>query len=80
MTLTYKGKDQIKTLIGGLISIVIKVITLAIVMKLTITIFSRSNTTTTINKIFKDVTNDKTKHYFAKDNIYFAFRESNNLI
>ena len=41
---------------------------------LTITIFQRGKITTSINKVFKDVTNDPTKHYFARDNIYFAFR------
>ena len=41
---------------------------------LTITIFQRGNVLTGINSIFKDLTNDETKHYFAKDNVYFAFK------
>ena len=33
---------------------------------LTISIFQRGNTSTSVNKIIKDITNDQEKHYFAK--------------
>ena len=72
---TFGGEDSFKTLIGGVISLIISMIVLSITLTLTVTIFQKSNVTSSINKIFKDITNDQTKHYFAKEDVYFAFRK-----
>ena len=37
-------------------------------------IIRRDKVTTSISKTFRDLTNDQTKHYFAKDNVYFALK------
>ena len=70
---TYNGEDSFKTLFGGVTSNIINLIILIIAILLSITILQRANTSTSTNKSFKDLTNDPTKHYFAKDNVFFAF-------
>ena len=72
--LTYQGDQSFKTLIGGIVSNFIRLGILIIALLLTITIFQRGNVSTGINNIFKDLTNDETKHYFAKNNVYFALK------
>ena len=71
---TYNGKSEVKSLFGGIVSTIIRAIVFLIALMLTITIFQRGNITTSINTIFKDLTNDSVKHYIARDGIYFAFR------
>ena len=61
-------------MLGGIVSMIIRATVFAIALMLTITIFQRGKITTSINKVFRDLTNDPTKHYFARDNVYFAFR------
>ena len=39
---------------------------------LTISIFQRSKVTTSINTIYKDLSSDSEKHYFAKNSAFFA--------
>ena len=63
---SFDGNDSFETLLGGLVSITIKLGALAIAIMLTISIFQRDNTLTYINKVIKDFTNDQEKHYFAK--------------
>ena len=41
---------------------------------LTVTVFQRGKPTTSINTIYRELTNDETKHYFAKDTVYFALK------
>ena len=74
LSLTYKGKDKFKTLGGGIISIIVKLITFAVALTLTVTVFQRGKSATSINTIYKDLTNDQTKHYFMKDTIYFGLK------
>ena len=74
ISLTYNGDDEFKSLFGGVVSTVIRLIVFVISIMLLVTIFQRGKTTQSINKIFRDITNDETKHYFAKDNVYFAFK------
>ena len=73
VTLTYDGKSSFKTLFGALISIVIMFTVLSIFGVLSYWIIFKIKTTTSINKIFKDNTNDSEMHYFAKSDVYFAF-------
>ena len=51
---------------------IIRIITFAISVSLLITIFQRSNSNLNVSFIQKDLTNDNEKHYFAKNDIYFA--------
>ena len=57
--------NEFKTLAGGILSSAIKIAIFWITILLTITIFQRGNTATSINEIIKDITIDQTKHYFA---------------
>ena len=73
--LTYNGKDSYKTLFGGIVSIAIQLFALFISIVLMVSIFQRSNSTFTTNKIIKDITYDTTQHYFAQNkDVYFAIR------
>ena len=63
---SFNGNDSFETLFGGLVSVAIKFGVLVISILLTISIFQRGNTSTSVNKIFKNMTNDQEKHYFAK--------------
>ena len=73
VTLTFDGKSSFKTLFGALISIVIMLSVLSIFGLLVYWIIIKIMTSTSINKIFKDYTNDSEMHYFAKSDVYFAF-------
>ena len=60
---------------GGIVSAIIKMAVISITIMLSITIFQRGSTTTSINKHFKDITNDPTAHYFSQNNeVYFAVK------
>ena len=63
---SFNGHDSFETLLGGLVSVIIKLGVLVIAILLTISIFQRDNTSTSVYKFFKDITNDQEKHYFAK--------------
>ena len=63
---SFNGNDSFETFLGGLVSMTIKLGVLVIAILLTISIFQRDNTSTSVYKIFKDITNDQEKHYFAK--------------
>ena len=47
---------------------------LCAIISLSITVFQRSNSTFSVNTIFKDITNNNEKHYFAQKDVYFAFK------
>ena len=66
VNLSFSGSSTYKTVFGGLTSIVIKLGALAIAILLIITIFQRDNSTISVYKTFKDITNDQENHYFAK--------------
>ena len=63
---SFNGKDSFSTFPGGITTVIIKVGVLVIAILLTMSIFQRGNTTTSVNKVIKDITNDDEKHYFAK--------------
>ena len=66
VTFSFNGQDSFTTFLGGITTILIKMAVLIIAILLTIAIFEKGNTSTSINKIIKDITNDNEKHYFAK--------------
>ena len=66
VTFAFNGKDSFTTLLGGTTTILIKIGVLIVSILLTISIFQKDNSSRSVNKIIKDVTNDKMKHYFAK--------------
>ena len=70
---TYQGKDEFKTLFGGIVSLIIKIFIIAIALSLIITIIQRGNSSYSINTVFKDNTDSEDIHYFAKNDVYFAF-------
>ena len=70
---TYNGQSSFKTLLGGIVSCFIKLGIVVISVLMTITILQKDNTSVTINTMYKDITNDQTEHYFAKNSdVYFA--------
>ena len=66
VNLSFNGSDTYKTVLGGFASIIIKLGALAIAILLIITIFQRDNSTISVYKTFKDITNNQESHYFAK--------------
>ena len=69
------GSSEFKTVFGGIISILIKLAVISISIMLTITIIQRGNTSSGVSMIMKDITNDPTKHYFARNSdVYFAVK------
>ena len=66
ISFSFNGEDTFSTIFGGITTIIIKVVVLVIAIFLTMSIFQKGNTTTSINKVIKDITNDDEKHYFAK--------------
>ena len=68
VNLSFNGNDTYKTALGGIASIIIiiKLGALAIAILLMISIFQRDNSTISVYKTFKDITNDQESHYFAK--------------
>ena len=66
MSFYINGKESISTFSGGIASILVKTGVLIVAILLSITVFQRGNTTKSINRVVKDITNDSEKHYFAK--------------
>ena len=71
---TIKGEQEFKTLLGGIVSTIVRCVVFMIGLILTVTIFQRGKITASINTIFRDLTNNSEKHYFTKDNTYFALK------
>ena len=75
ITFTYDGNESFKTLFGGIASIAIRMTVLIIALMLLLTVIQRGNTFYSYNKVFRDLTNDSTQHYFAKKSeAYFAIK------
>ena len=66
VNLSFSGSSTYKTALGGIASIIIKLGALVIAILLMISIFQRDNSTISVYKTFKDITNDQVSHYFAK--------------
>ena len=66
MSFYIDGKDSMTTFSGGIASMLVKTGVLIVAILLSITIFERGKTQTSINRVIKDITNDNNKHYFAK--------------
>ena len=64
--MSFNGNDSYQTFYGGATTLLIKIGVLIISVLLTISIFQKGNTTTSVNRVIQDITNDPTKHYFAK--------------
>ena len=75
MTFTFDQNSSYQTLIGVFVSSIIHLVILVISILSIIMILNRRNTSTSIDKIAKDLTNDLEKQYFAKNNdAYFALK------
>ena len=77
ITLTYNGDSSYKTLIGGIVSISIKLLILIYAWILIRVIFKRGDTKKTLNRVIKDLTYDTTKHYIGKDGFAIAIAMNN---
>ena len=73
ISFTWDGKTKFKTFFGGIVALIIRLIVLLIFISLVVTIFKRENLTYTVTNTQKDLTNDSEKHYFAQNDVYFAF-------
>ena len=71
---TFDGKEKFQTFFGGVVSIIIRVFIIAIAISLSVTIVQRSNSTFSVTTFQRDLTNDKEKHYFAKNDIFFNLK------
>ena len=75
VTFTYDGHSKYKSFIGGVVSLIIDLAVFIITVLSIVMIFQRGNTSTSVNKIAKDLTDDQEKHYFSQNNeVYFAFK------
>ena len=66
VSFSFNGNDSFSTILGGITTVIIKAGVLLVAIFLTMSIFQRGQTTTSVNKVIKDITNDDEKHYFAK--------------
>ena len=71
---TIKGDTEFKTLLGGVVSAVVRCFVFIAALILSVSIFQRSKVNVSINTVFKDLTYDSEKHYFAKDKVFFALK------
>ena len=78
ITFTYKGKDQYKTFIGGVISIIMLIIALLYGVNLFIIMIGRDNTNTTVSTIIKDLSNDSEVIELNKSKFQLAFSVTYN--
>ena len=58
ISFTYKGEDQYKTLMGGCITIVIKVLMVVFAWNLALSMLNRNNTISSVNTIINDIRQD----------------------
>jgi hypothetical protein len=72
--ISFNGDTQFTTILGGLVSIIIKIVTFLYFILLISNIFKRGNSSKSFNKIVKDITYDSTKHYIGKGTFAFAFK------
>ena len=68
ISLTYKGKNQMSTLIGGMISMVIKIIIFTFFISHLITVFRYGETRTATKQILKNYINDQTQFKLMQGN------------
>ena len=71
---TCDRKEKFQTFFGGVVSIIIRIFIIAIAISLSVTIFQRSDSTFSITTIQRDLANDKEKHYFAQNDIFFNLK------
>ena len=69
---TCDGKNNFQTFIGGFVSIIIKMLVLAIAISLTITIIKKGNSSFNVTTIQQDMTSDEEKYYFAQKDIFIG--------
>ena len=69
---TCDGKNHFRTFFGGFVSIIIKMLVLAIAILLTITIISKGNSSFNVTTIQQDMTNDNEKYYFTQKDIFIG--------
>ena len=74
INLTYKGQKDFRSFAGGLASIAIYLVILLMTGVIMNTVITKGNTSMSINEVLKDIYNDPKSHYFAKSDIYFAFK------
>ena len=74
VNLTYKGKDAFRSFSGGFMSVLIYAITLSMIGVLMRVVILKEKSNLSVNQIQKNIEDDNEKHYFARDNISFAFK------
>ena len=65
-------KGKFKTLFGGIVSVMLRIMIFTIAVSLIVEIFSKSNSKFSLTTIQKDLTNDEEKHYFAQNDIFIG--------
>lgn len=66
--------ESFKTLLGGITTVIVRLLILAISVSLMVTIFQRSNTSKTTSSTIKDLSVDTEKHYIGKSTFAFAMK------
>lgn len=71
---TFNGETEFKTLYGGLVSLMIKTVVIIYAISLTVSIFTKSGTSKSVNKLVRDLSYDKTKHFIGKSTFAFGIK------
>ena len=72
VSLMYKGEPDLKTPYGGFVSLMIKLLIVTSACFLIRVIFTKSDTTKSVNKIVYDLTNEDQKHYIGQSTFKIA--------
>ncbi|CAI2385440.1 unnamed protein product [Moneuplotes crassus] len=74
ITFTYKGEDEFKTLFGGIISVIIKVILVLYTYMMVRIMLGRKDTSKSVNTVVHDILNDNDPISLKGTNFSFAFK------
>ena len=83
ITFSYNQEDGFKTILGGVVSIAIKLILFVYALALISVIINRSDTKRSVNTTVKNLALDDTKYYIGKGTFAIAFMMNdggNNLL
>ncbi|CAI2386664.1 unnamed protein product [Moneuplotes crassus] len=74
VSFTFKGQEEFKTMIGGFISFVIKVVILYYAYVMVRLMLERKNTQKSVNSVVKDILNDPTAFHMNGTDFSFGFK------
>ena len=72
ITFTYKGNDSMKSLYGGTVSLITKIIVFSFLIVSIVQIFNRDQVETATKIVVDDILDDETVHYVGQSGFAFA--------